>query len=103
MCMQVAGHGRNYRLVLIPSPILKDKGKQIYIRWAIFHTHYCCMQNLTGSNIAVGEKPLGGCKKRSVQRESVSRVGFNEGQERKQSERQGLESLRSARVIWMIY
>ena len=81
MCMQVAGHGQNYRLVLIPSPILKDKGKQIYIRWAIFHTHYCCMQNLAGSDIVEGGEQLGECTKR-VYKEKVSPgFGFNEGQE----------------------
>ena len=85
--MQVAGRERNYRLVLIPSPILKDKGNQIYIRWAIFHTHYCCMQKFTGSDIVEGGKRLGECTKRlykeTVQRESVPRVDFNEGQESK--------------------
>ena len=62
--MQVAGRERNYRLVLIPSPILKDKGNQIYIRWAIFHTHYCCVQKFTGSDIVEGGKRLGECTKR---------------------------------------
>ena len=48
MSMQGDDYGPNYRLVLIPSPFLENEGKQIYIRWAIFHTHYCCMKNFTG-------------------------------------------------------
>ncbi len=66
MSMQVGGDGGNYRLVLVSPPILKNKGKQVYIRWAIFHTHYCCMQQLPGSDVIEEGKRRGEMYKEKV-------------------------------------
>lgn len=101
MSMQGDNYGPNYRLVLIPSPFLENEGKQIYIRWTIFHTHYCSMQDFTVFDVVEEEKRQG----KMYQRESAPRVGFmnNQGQGSKEEERQDLETLRSARVIWVVY
>ena len=65
MSMQGGNRGPNYRLVLIASPFLENERKQIYIRWAIFHTHCCCMQEFTGSDVVeAGKRGKEKCTKR---------------------------------------
>ena len=101
MSMQGDNYGPNYRLVLIPSPFLENERKQIYIRRAIFHTHDCCMQNFAGLDVVEEGKRQGEMYKR----EKTPRVGFmnKPGPDSKQEERQDVETLRSARVIWLLY